>query len=84
MTFDDFGRRFICYNRVQVQHVVISSKTLRRNPHLAFSETVQNCPAETVAEPLEGPRRRGPAVPDQPERDDRRLARRHVHRRLRA
>ena len=53
-SFDDFGRRFICYNRVQVQHVVISSKVLRRNPHLAFSETVQNCPAETVAEPLKG------------------------------
>ena len=50
LTFDDFGRRFICYNRVQVQHVVISSKVLRRNPHLAFSETIQNCPAETVPE----------------------------------
>ena len=23
LSFDDFGRRFICYNRVQVQHVVI-------------------------------------------------------------
>ncbi|WP_406700518.1 PVC-type heme-binding CxxCH protein [Singulisphaera sp. Ch08] len=54
ITFDEFGRRFICYNRVQVQHVVLSSKTLRRNPHLAFSGTVQNCPAETVAEPLRG------------------------------
>jgi putative membrane-bound dehydrogenase-like protein len=54
MSFDDFGRRFICYNRVQVQHVVIDSKTLRRNPHLAFSETVQNCPAEMAAEPLKG------------------------------
>ncbi len=54
ISFDDFGRRFICYNRVQVQHVVISSQTLRRNPHLAFSETVQNCPVETVAEPLKG------------------------------
>ncbi|AGA29845.1 PVC-type heme-binding CxxCH protein [Singulisphaera acidiphila] len=54
ITFDEFGRRFICYNRVQVQHVVLSSKTLRRNPHLAFSGTVQNCPAETVAEPLTG------------------------------
>ncbi len=54
MTFDDAGHRFICYNRVQVQHVVIDAKDLRRNPHLAFSETVQNCPAETVAEPLKG------------------------------
>lgn len=54
LTFDDFGHRFICYNRVQVQHVVISAQTLRRNPHLAFSGTVQNCPVETVPEPLKG------------------------------
>jgi putative membrane-bound dehydrogenase-like protein len=53
-SFDDWGHRFICYNRVQVQHVVISSKILKRNPHLAFSETVQNCPAVTVPEPLKG------------------------------
>lgn len=54
ITFDDFGRRFICYNRVQVQHVVLPSRVLRRHPQLAFAETVQNCPAETVAEPLKG------------------------------
>ncbi|WP_337176823.1 PVC-type heme-binding CxxCH protein [Paludisphaera sp.] len=53
-TFDDFGRRFICYNRVQVQHVVISSSSLRRNPRLAFSETVHNCPADMTPEPLRG------------------------------
>ncbi len=54
MTFDDFNHRFICYNRVQCQHVVISSKILKRNPRLAFSDTVQNCPADMVAEPLKG------------------------------
>ena len=54
LSIDDFGRRFICYNRVQVQHVVISSAALRRNPHLAFAETVQNCPADMVPEPLKG------------------------------
>ena len=54
LSFDDFGHRFICYNRVQVQHVVISSATLRRNPHLGFSETVENCPAEMAPEPLKG------------------------------
>lgn len=53
-SFDDFGRRFICYNRVQVQHVVLSSVVLQRNKHLAFAETVQNCPAEMQAEPLAG------------------------------
>lgn len=52
-SFDDFGRRFICYNRVQVQHVVLPSRWLRRNPHLAFSDTVENCP-EMLPEPLKG------------------------------
>ncbi len=51
MSFDEFGRRFICMNRVQVQHVVLSSRALRRNPHLAYSETVQNCP-DLVPNPL--------------------------------
>lgn len=54
LSFDDFGRRFICYNRVQVQHVVLGSQTLRRNPNLAFSETVQNCPADMSPEPVRG------------------------------
>ncbi len=43
MSFDVFGNRFICMNRVPVQHVVFESKWLKRNPRLAFSETVQDC-----------------------------------------
>jgi putative membrane-bound dehydrogenase-like protein len=54
LSFDDAGRRFICYNRVQVQHVVLSSKQLKRNPNLPFSETVENCPADLESEPLRG------------------------------
>ena len=54
LSFDDAGRRFICYNRVQVQHVVLSSQHLKRNPNLPFSETVQNCPADLESEPLRG------------------------------
>ena len=54
LTFDDFGHRFICYNRVQAQHVVLSSRHLKRNPNLAFAETVQNLPEEMVPEPLKG------------------------------
>ena len=54
MSFDDFGRRFICMNRVPVQHVVLSSKLLARNPHLAFSETVQDCNQRTVQTLLKG------------------------------
>ena len=44
MSFDAFGRRFICMNRVQAQHVVLDPRWLRRNPQLAFSDSVQNCP----------------------------------------
>ncbi|HVU88135.1 MAG TPA: PVC-type heme-binding CxxCH protein [Pirellulales bacterium] len=54
LCFDDAGHRFICYNRVQVQHVVLSSRYLQRNPHLAFSETVENCPTDLAPEPLAG------------------------------
>ncbi len=54
LTFDDFGHRFICYNRVQAQHVVLSARSLKRNPNLPFSETVQNLPEEMLPEPLKG------------------------------
>src|SRR5688572_28879970 len=54
MTFDDFGHRFNCMNRVHIQHVVLSSKQLARNPHLSFAETVQNVPELMVPEPLKG------------------------------
>ncbi|HEX5175685.1 MAG TPA: PVC-type heme-binding CxxCH protein, partial [Chthoniobacteraceae bacterium] len=50
-SFDQAGRRFICMNRIQVQHVVLPSRYLQRNPKLAFSETVQNCP-ELIPNPL--------------------------------
>jgi putative membrane-bound dehydrogenase-like protein len=43
MSFDLYGNRFICMNRIPVQHVVFDSKWLKRNPRLAFSETVQDC-----------------------------------------
>jgi putative membrane-bound dehydrogenase-like protein len=54
IAFDDFGRRFICMNRLPVQHVVIESRWLRRNPHLAFGETVQDCNDRTVKTGLKG------------------------------
>jgi len=41
LTFDDYGRRFICSNRHPVWHVVLEPRYLKRNPHLAFSQTVQ-------------------------------------------
>ena len=53
-SFDDFGRRFICMNRLPAQHVVLASTWLRRNPRLAFSETVQDCNDRSVKTGLKG------------------------------
>ncbi len=53
-SFDDFGRRFICMNRLPVQHVVLSSDWLKRNPRLAFSDTVQDCNERNVKTGLKG------------------------------
>jgi putative membrane-bound dehydrogenase-like protein len=47
-SFDDYQNRFICYNRVQVQHVVLPSRYLKRNPALAFSKSVQDVPEARV------------------------------------
>ncbi len=42
LAFDDFGRRFIVSNRNPLMHVVLHPRYLKRNPHLAFSDTVEN------------------------------------------
>jgi putative membrane-bound dehydrogenase-like protein len=50
MTFDDYGRRFTCSNRRPVMHAILEPRYLKRNPNLAFSETVQDVsPAGTQA-----------------------------------
>ena len=41
LTFDAFGRRFVSSNRHPVLHTVLSPQDLRRNPHLAFSDSDQ-------------------------------------------
>jgi putative membrane-bound dehydrogenase-like protein len=41
-------------NRLPVQHVVLASRWLRRNPNLAFSETVQDCHEREVKTGLRG------------------------------
>ena len=43
-SFDDFGRRFGVFNRVQVQHFVLPSRYVERNSHLASPGVLQNCP----------------------------------------
>lgn len=54
MAFDEFGRRFICMNRLPVQHVVMSSRWFRRNPNFAFSDSVQDCNERSVRTGLRG------------------------------
>jgi putative membrane-bound dehydrogenase-like protein len=41
LTFDAYGRRFICSNRHPVLEVMLEPWQLARNPHLAFSEMTQ-------------------------------------------
>ncbi|HXJ57678.1 MAG TPA: PVC-type heme-binding CxxCH protein [Verrucomicrobiae bacterium] len=50
-SFDDFGRRFGVFNRVQVQHFVLPSHYVERNPHLTSPGVLQNCP-ELIENPL--------------------------------
>ena len=45
LTFDDYGRRFTCSNRRPVMHAVLEPRYLKRTPHLAFSETVEDVSA---------------------------------------
>ena len=45
LTFDDYGRRFTSSNRRPVMHVVLEAGDLKRNPHLAFSQTVEDVAA---------------------------------------
>ena len=70
-------------NRIQVQHVVLSSRWLKRNPKLAFSETVQNCPELVPNHVMRTHRRRGAALSDQRKHHDGRFARGHLQRGVR-
>jgi putative membrane-bound dehydrogenase-like protein len=57
LTFDDQGHRFTCSNRRPVMQVVLESRYLQRNPHLAFSQTVEDVSAagsQAVVWPLSG------------------------------
>ncbi len=50
LAFDAFGRRFGSSNRHPLQHLVLEPRHLERNPHLPFSNTVQNVsPVESEA-----------------------------------
>jgi putative membrane-bound dehydrogenase-like protein len=56
LSFDDYGHRFICMNRIHVQHVVLPARYLRRDPLLNLIEPVQDCPESLEPEPLPGHR----------------------------
>lgn len=47
-TFDDWGNRFHNMNRVHIQHTVLPSRFLQRNPDFPFTRTVQNVPEGMV------------------------------------
>ena len=42
LTFDDFGRRFVCDNRHPIRHVVLEAKYLARNPYFAAPAVLQD------------------------------------------
>jgi putative membrane-bound dehydrogenase-like protein len=42
LTFDDWGRRFVCDNRRHLRHVVLPSAALKRNPYLAVPDVLQD------------------------------------------
>lgn len=54
MAFDDFGRQFVCYNRVQAQLVMLTPEVMARAPNVAISSLLHNCPIDLEAEPLAG------------------------------
>lgn len=45
MTFDEFGRRFICSNRNPLMHVVLEGEPTRRNPLFALPATLHDVAA---------------------------------------
>jgi putative membrane-bound dehydrogenase-like protein len=53
LTFDDYGRRFVCMNARPVDHVVLDERYAARNPHAAIANTVEHLvPAERPVYPL--------------------------------
>lgn len=45
LTFDDFGNRFVCNNRAPLDHIVLESRYLARNPLLAVPSVLANVAA---------------------------------------
>ncbi len=45
LTFDDFGRRFVCSNRNPCRHVVLEDRYLARSPHVRIAEVMHDVAA---------------------------------------
>lgn len=54
LDIDRKGNRFICMNRVQVQHVMAEESDWGNHPFFPFSQTVENLPKERVDDLLRG------------------------------
>lgn len=52
LTFDDYGRRFVCMNAAPLDHVVIEEATLGRNPNFADSTTIEHVIPGGQTEPV--------------------------------
>ncbi|HLX65266.1 MAG TPA: PVC-type heme-binding CxxCH protein [Planctomycetota bacterium] len=52
LTFDDFGRRFVCSNSVQARHIVLEERYLKRNPFLPVASAVANIASDGDAAPV--------------------------------
>jgi putative membrane-bound dehydrogenase-like protein len=50
LTFDDWGRRFVCDNRHHVRHIVLPHHAIKRNPYLAAPAVVQDVPEDGLGE----------------------------------
>jgi len=50
LTFDDWGRRFVCDNRHHVRHIVMPREAIKRNPYLAAPALVQDTSVEAEGE----------------------------------
>jgi putative membrane-bound dehydrogenase-like protein len=56
LTFDDWGRRFVCDNRHHLRHIVLPHHALARNPYLAAPAVVQDVPYDELGEGDSGAR----------------------------
>ena len=54
LTFDDWGRRFVCDNHHHIRHVVLPNRYLKRNPYLAVPAVLEDTSELEAAVPGAG------------------------------